>query len=218
MNQKSENLQIMLKTGVVGVIRTKSSEQLLQVAEAIREGGVKCIEVAMTTPNALEVIEEVAAKLEDVLVGAGTVLDPETARAVILAGAQYIVSPVVNFGVIEVAKRYGKIVAPGAFTPTEIINAWEAGADIVKVFPATRVGPQYISDLKAPLPQVLLMPTGGVNKDNAADFIRAGADVICVGSALIDKKAIAEGRFEVLTENAKMLIQAVKEGRGGAHV
>jgi 2-dehydro-3-deoxyphosphogluconate aldolase/(4S)-4-hydroxy-2-oxoglutarate aldolase len=161
------------------------------------------------------VIEEVASKLDDVLVGAGTVLDPETARMAILSGAEFIVSPTLNFRVIELAQRYGKVVAPGTFSPTEILTAWEAGADIVKVFPATRLGPQYFRDIKAPLPQVRLMPTGGVDASNAAEFIRAGADVICVGSALIDKKAIAAGRFEVLTENARKLIEAVKAGRGG---
>lgn len=211
--RKDENLRLMLETGVVGVVRTESSKELLQVAEAIREGGVRCIEIAMTTPNALRVIEEVASQLDDVLVGAGTVLDPETARMAILAGAEFIVSPTLNFKVIELAKRYSKVVAPGTFSPTEILSAWEAGADIVKVFPATRLGPEYFRDIKAPLPQVRLMPTGGVEAGNAAEFIRAGADVICVGSALIDKKAIEAGRFEVLAENARRLIAAVKEGR-----
>ncbi|HIC96625.1 TPA: bifunctional 4-hydroxy-2-oxoglutarate aldolase/2-dehydro-3-deoxy-phosphogluconate aldolase, partial [Candidatus Bipolaricaulota bacterium] len=140
---RDESLRLMLETGVIGVVRTESSKELLQVAEAIRAGGVRCIEIAMTTPNALRVIEEVASELEDVLVGAGTVLDPETARAAILAGAEYLVSPTLNFKVIELAKRYGKIAIPGAFSPTEILAAWEAGADIVKVFPATRLGPQY---------------------------------------------------------------------------
>jgi 2-dehydro-3-deoxyphosphogluconate aldolase/(4S)-4-hydroxy-2-oxoglutarate aldolase len=213
--RKDESLRLMLETGVVGVVRTESSKELLQVAEAIRAGGVRCIEIAMTTPGALRVIEEVASKLDDVLVGAGTVLDPETARMAILSGAEFIVSPTLNFRVIELAQRYGKVVAPGTFSPTEILTAWEAGADIVKVFPATRLGPQYFRDIKAPLPQVRLMPTGGVDASNAAEFIRAGADVICVGSALIDKKAIAAGRFEVLTENARKLIEAVKAGRGG---
>ncbi|MGQ9734248.1 MAG: bifunctional 4-hydroxy-2-oxoglutarate aldolase/2-dehydro-3-deoxy-phosphogluconate aldolase [Candidatus Bipolaricaulia bacterium] len=213
--RRDENLRLMLETGVVGVVRTESPKELLQIAKAIRAGGVRCIEIAMTTPGALRVIEEVASQLDDVLVGAGTVLDPETARMAILAGAEFIVSPTLNFKVIELAKRYGKVVAPGTFSPTEILSAWEAGADIVKVFPATRLGPQYFKDIKAPLPQVRLMPTGGVDASNAAEFIRAGADVICVGSALIDKKAIAEGKFEVLTENARKLIAAVKEGRGG---
>lgn len=210
---KDKNLRLMLETGVVGVVRTESPKELLQVAEAIREGGVQCIEIAMTTPGALRVIEAVASQLDDVLVGAGTVLDPETARMAILAGAEFIVSPTLDFKVIELAKRYGKVVAPGTFSPTEILSAWEAGADIVKVFPATRLGPQYFKDIKAPLPQVRLMPTGGVDASNAAEFIRAGADVICVGSALLDKRAIAEGRLEVLTENARRLIAAVQGGR-----
>ncbi len=210
---KTNNFKMIIETGVVGVIRTKSSQKLLRVAEAIREGGVKCIEVAMTTPNALEVIKEVAGNVEDVLIGAGTVLDAETARAAILAGAEYLVSPTTDLDMIKMCKRYDKVVAPGAFTPTEIMTAWQGGADIVKVFPAARLGPKFLSDVKAPLPQVKLMPTGGVSQENAAEFIRKGADVICVGSALIDKKAIAEGNFKVLTEKAKTLIQAVKKGR-----
>lgn len=210
---KIDNYRLMKETGVVGVIRTQSSEKLVKVARAIREGGVCCIEVAMTTPNALKVIEEVSDELEDVLIGAGTVLDAETARSAILAGAQYLVSPTTDRDMIKMARRYDKIVAPGAFTPTEIMTAWEAGADIVKVFPASRLGPKFLSDVRAPLPQVSLMPTGGVSKDNAADFIRAGAEVLCVGSALIDKQAIAEGNYEKLTENARELIAAVERGR-----
>lgn len=210
---KIDNYRLMKETGVVGVIRTQSSEKLVKVARAIREGGVRCIEVAMTTPNALKVIEEVSDELKDVLIGAGTVLDAETARSAILAGAQYLVSPTTDRDMIKMARRYDKIVAPGAFTPTEIMTAWEAGADIVKVFPASRLGPKFLSDVRAPLPQVSLMPTGGVSKDNAADFIRAGAEVLCVGSALIDKQAIAEGNYEKLTENARELIAAVERGR-----
>jgi len=215
LDEKHESFQLMLDSGVVAVIRTTSSDQLLQVAKAIQEGGVCCIEVAMNTPNALKVIEDVAARLDGVLIGAGTVLDAETARAAILAGAQFIVSPTLDFKVIEMAKRYGKIAVPGTFTPTEALRAWEAGADIVKIFPAARLGPRYLSDIKAPLPQLRLMPTGGVDAENAADFIRAGADVICVGSALIDKEAISNHhQFEILTEKARRLIEAVKQGRG----
>ncbi len=213
LSGNEDNFELMMETGVVGVIRTKSSEKLLKVAEAVQEGGVKCIEVAMTTPNALEVIKEVAGNVEDVLIGAGTVLDAETARSAILAGAEYLVSPTTDLEMIKMCKRYGKVVAPGAFTPTEIMTAWQAGADIVKVFPAARLSPKFLSDVKAPLPQVKLMPTGGVSQENATEFIRKGADVVCVGSALIDKKAIAEGNFGVLTENAEELIQAVKTGR-----
>lgn len=211
--QKQGNLQFMLDNGVIAVIRTTDSDQLLQVAKAIHEGGICCIEIAMTTPNALRVVEDAATKLEGILIGIGTVLDPETARAAILAGAQFIVSPTLNFKVVEMVKRYGKIAVPGTFTPTEALQAWEAGADIVKIFPAARLGPKYLSDIKAPLPQLRLIPTGGINEENAADFIRAGADAICVGSALIDKEAIANHRFEILTEKARRLIEAVEQGR-----
>ncbi|MFB6291125.1 MAG: bifunctional 4-hydroxy-2-oxoglutarate aldolase/2-dehydro-3-deoxy-phosphogluconate aldolase [Candidatus Bipolaricaulia bacterium] len=210
---KQENFKTMVDSGVVAVIRTESSDQLLRVAEAIRKGGVKCIEVAMTTPNALEVIEDVTAKIDDVLIGAGTVLDAETARSAIIAGAEYLVSPTLDYDMVKMVKRYGKIVAPGTFTPTEIMNAWEAGADIVKVFPASRLGPKFISDVKSPLPQVSLMPTGGVSQKNAADFVEAGADVVCAGSALIDKEAMKRGDFEVLTKNAEQLVEAVNEGK-----
>jgi len=209
----NEILKKMKDSGVVGVIRTKSSKKLLKVAKAIKEGGVNCIEVAMTTPNALSVIEEVSKQLDDVLIGAGTVLDPETARSAILAGAEYLVSPTTDLEMIKLCNRYDKVVAPGAFTPTEIMEAWEAGADIVKVFPASRLGPKFISDVKSPLPQVSLMPTGGVSKDNASEFIEAGADVLCVGSALLDREAMADEDYNVLTENAKELIEAVERGR-----
>jgi len=211
--ESHKHMQTILNSGVVGVIRTESSEKLLRVAEAIREGGVNCIEVAMTTPDALDVISEVAGKLDDVLIGAGTVLDAETARSAILAGAEYLVSPTLDLDMIKMAKRYDKIVAPGAFTPTEIMTAWQAGADIVKVFPASRLGPKFISDVKSPLPQVSLMPTGGVSQDNAPDFVKAGADVVCAGSALIDKQAMKKGNFKVMTENARSLVQAVEKGR-----
>ncbi|MCF7890582.1 bifunctional 4-hydroxy-2-oxoglutarate aldolase/2-dehydro-3-deoxy-phosphogluconate aldolase [Candidatus Bipolaricaulota bacterium] len=211
--EKQKNLKTMVDSGVVGVIRTESSEQLLDVAEALRKGGVKCIEVAMTTPNALTVIEDVTAEIDDVLIGAGTVLDAETARSAILAGAEYLVSPTLDYDMVKIVKRYGKIVAPGTFTPTEIMNAWEAGADIVKVFPASRLGPKFISDVKSPLPQVSLMPTGGVSQENAADFVAAGADVVCAGSALIDKEAMKRGDFDVLTKNAEELVSAVREGK-----
>ncbi len=211
---KRENLQTILDSGVVGVIRTENSDKLLKVSKALKEGGVKCIEVAMTTPGALEVIDEVTDQIRDVLVGAGTVLDSETARSAILAGAEYLVSPTIDRDMIKMAKSYDKIVAPGAFTPTEAMTAWKAGADIVKIFPASRLGPKYLSDLKAPLPQLSLMPTGGVSQENAADFVRAGADVVCAGSALIDKEALSKGNFEKITEDAKKLVRAVKRGRG----
>ena len=213
MARKSKK-EYLLDSGIVGVVRTNSSEKLINVARALKKGGVRCIEIAMTTPDALSVIKEVSEKIEDVLVGAGTVLDAETARSAILAGAEYLVSPTTDMDMIKMCKRYDKVVAPGAFTPTEIMTAWQAGADFVKVFPASRLGPKFISDVKAPLPQVSLMPTGGVGEENAQDFIEAGADVLCVGSALLDKKAMQKGNYNVITKNAKNLVEAVKKGRG----
>ena len=213
MARKSKK-EYLLDSGIVGVVRTNSSEKLINVACALKKGGVRCIEIAMTTPDALSVIKEVSEKIEDVLVGAGTVLDAETARSAILAGAEYLVSPTTDMDMIKMCKRYDKVVAPGAFTPSEIMTAWQAGADFVKVFPASRLGPKFISDVKAPLPQVSLMPTGGVGEENAQDFIEAGADVLCVGSALLDKKAMQKGNYNVITKNAKNLVEAVKKGRG----
>lgn len=213
MTRKSKK-EYLLDSGVVGVVRTDNSEKLIKVARALKKGGVSCIEIAMTTPDALSVIKEVSERIEDVLVGAGTVLDAETARSAILAGAEYLVSPTTDMDMIKMCKRYDKVVAPGAFTPTEIMTAWQAGADFVKVFPASRLGPKFISDVKAPLPQISLMPTGGVSEENAQEFIEAGADVLCAGSALLDKKAMEEENYSVITENAKNLVATVKKGRG----
>ncbi|MCF7890322.1 bifunctional 4-hydroxy-2-oxoglutarate aldolase/2-dehydro-3-deoxy-phosphogluconate aldolase [Candidatus Bipolaricaulota bacterium] len=210
---REDTLSRMKQAGVVAVMRTESSEELVEVALALKKGGVECIEVAMTTPDALDVIETVTDEIEDVLIGAGTVLDAETARSAILAGAEYVVSPTTDYEMIKMAKRYGKVVAPGTFTPTEIMNAWQAGAEIIKVFPASRLGPKFLSDVKSPLPQVSLMPTGGVSHENAADFIQAGADVLAVGSALIDQNAIDKGNYGVITENARKLVDTVQAAR-----
>ena len=183
---------------------------------AVAKGGVKPIEVTMTVPGAIDAIKEFKSIVKDeVLVGAGTVLDPETARAVILAGAEFVVSPTLNLEVIEVCRRYSKIVIPGTFTPTEILTAWEAGADIVKVFPATVGGPQYFRDIKGPLPQIRLMPTGGVNLENTPDFIRAGAVAVAAATSLVDKKAVSERNFDLITETAKKFVEAVKLARAG---
>ena len=168
----------------------------------------------MTTPGALDVIGECANRLGDeILLGAGTVLDPETARAAILAGAEYIVTPTLNPDVITLCRRYDKVIIPGALTPTEILTAWECGADIVKVFPATAVGPRYFKDVKAPLPQIDLIPTGGVDLDNAADFIRAGACAVAVGGNLVDKAAVAAGEWQVLTDTARKYVETVRDAR-----
>lgn len=217
MGDKSFNLKMLIEGGVVPVIRASSSDDAMKIVEAIKEGGINTIEITMTVPNALGVMEAVAKKFKgDVLLGAGTVLDAETARASILAGAEFVVSPCLNEDLIRICKRYAKIVIPGAMTPTEILRAWEMGADIVKVFPAGNLGgPEYIKAIKAPLPQILLNPTGGVNLENAGDFIKAGASVISVGSSLVDKKAVSEGRFEVLTEKAKQFLEEVKRARVG---
>lgn len=207
-------LELIRTSGVIAIMRASSSDQLLRAAEAIRAGGVCAIEVTLTTPGALTVIERAVAQLDEgVVFGAGTVLDAESARAAILAGAQFLVSPTLNLGLIEIAHRYSVPVFPGAYTPTEILTAWEAGADMVKVFPASIGGPEYIRALKAPLPQVELMPVGGVELNNAAEFVRAGATALGVGSALINQRLLDTGEFGELTERARRFIEAVTEGR-----
>src|SRR5260221_5234250 len=180
---RHEDLSRLLQSGIVAVIRSTSSEQLVEVAKALYDGGVDVLEVTFTVPRALEIIAAMRKALgEKVLLGAGTVLDPETARAAFLAGAEFLVAPTVNLDVIRLANRYDKLVMPGAFTPTEILTAWEAGADIVKVFPADAVGPGFFRAVRAPLPQVKLMPTGGVDLNTAADFLKAGACCLGVGA------------------------------------
>lgn len=215
MRDKASNLKMLIDGGVVPVVRASSADDAMRIVDAIREGGVKTIEITMTVPDAIRVMEAVARKSGDeVLLGAGTVLDAETARASVLAGAEFVVGPCLNEDLIRICKRYAKIVIPGAMTPTEILRAWEMGADIVKVFPAGNLGgPKYIKAIKAPLPQILLNPTGGVSLDNAAEFIKAGASIISVGSALVDKKAVAEGKFEVLTEKARRFVEEVRKAR-----
>ena len=214
MDSKENILRVIIDCGVVAVVRVGSAREALEVCLAIARGGVKPVEVTMTIPNAIDVIKEFKSTVKDeVLVGAGTVLDPETARAAILAGVDYIVTPTLNLKVIEMCHRYGKVVIPGAFTPTEILTAWEAGADIVKVFPAGVAGPQYLKDIKGPLPQVRLLPTGGVTLENTPDFIKAGAVAVAVGTALVDKKLVAEKKFDLITEKAKQFVEAVRKAR-----
>lgn len=208
-------LDRIIDCGVVAVLRADSSAELLNVSRALREGGVVAIEVTMTIPGALKVIEEAAAKMKDTIIGVGSVLDPETARAAILAGAEYVVGPTLHLGVIEMAKRYGKVVMPGAFTPTEILTAWQAGADVVKVFPASVGGPAYFKDVKGPLPQVRLMPTGGVDLTTTGAFIKAGACAVGAGSAMVDKKSVAAGKFDVITDTARKFVEEVRKARQG---
>jgi len=207
---RDDALRTILNSKVIAVIRMSDTEKLFKVTEAIKLGGVKAIEITMTTPNALDVIKTMAGKkTPDILIGAGTVLDAETAAAAIHAGADFVVSPITNFDMIQLCRRYDKLVAPGAFTPTEIVAAWEKGADVVKVFPATSVGPKYFKDLKGPLPQVRLMPTGGVSIENARDFIANGACCVAIGTALLDKKIIDADDWDALSRKAKDLVDSL---------
>ena len=209
-----ETLQIIRNTGVIAIMRAKSSEQLLNAADAIRNGGVCAIEVTMTTPGALHVIEQATSKYgKEVVFGAGSVLDAESARSAILSGAQFIVAPTLKLETIAICRRYSIPVFPGAYTPTEILTAWEAGADMVKLFPASVGGPGLIKALKAPLPQVELVPVGGISLDNAADFIRAGSTALGVGSDLVDQKLLETQDWLTLTERARGFIKAVEIGR-----
>ncbi len=211
---KLEKLELIHETGVIAIMRAKSSEQLIAAAEAIRAGGVRVIEVTMTTPGALDVIREAARRFGDsVLFGAGSVLDPETARAAILAGAGFVVAPTLKVEVIELCNRYSIPCAPGCFTPTELLTAWEAGADLVKLFPAEIGGPALVKAILAPLPQLKIVPVGGVDLKTAADFIRSGSYALGVGSSLINQKLLDEGNMEELTRRAAGFIDAVKQGR-----
>lgn len=206
-----ENLERILKTKIVAVLRATSGEKLVSVAEALLAGGVEAIEVTFTVPNALAVIEKTAKTLGDrILLGAGTVLDTETARAAILAGANYIVSPTLNLEVIKLCRRYDVMVMPGALTPTEILTAWEAGADVVKVFPSEITGPRYLKAIKGPLPQVRLMPTGGVDLTTAQEFLKAGAVALGIGSALVEPKWIEAGDFEAIKQRAREYVELIK--------
>jgi 2-dehydro-3-deoxyphosphogluconate aldolase / (4S)-4-hydroxy-2-oxoglutarate aldolase len=200
--------------GLVPVIRAQSPDEASRAIEAIRAGGIDVIEITMTVPGAIPLITEIARRFPESIVGAGTVLDAETARACILAGARFVVSPALDLGTIECCRRYGIAVLPGALTPTEVLKAWQAGADIVKVFPAGALGgPSYIKALKAPFPQIDLIPTGGVSIDTAPAFIQAGAAALGVGADLVDLKALREGKADLLTERARRYVEVVKAAR-----
>jgi len=211
---KSQILARIREVGLVPVVRAESAEQAGQAVEAIKAGGIDVLEVTMTVPGAVKLIDSLAAKYPDAVVGAGTVLDAETARACILAGARFIVSPAVDRGTIECCRRYSIPVLPGALTPTEVLAAWQAGADFVKVFPAGALGgASYLKALKAPFPQIELVPTGGVSLDTAAAFIQAGAAALGVGADLVDLKALKEGKADVVTEKARKYAEIVKAAR-----
>ena len=214
---KETHLRQVLDCGIVAVVRSQDSGQLVEVVRALADGGVTVAEITMTVPGALDVVRQVRQALGDrVLLGAGTILDPETARAALLAGAEYIVAPTVNLEVIKLCQRYDKLVMPGAFTPTEILAAWEAGADIVKVFPADVVGPAFFKAVRGPLPQVRLMPTGGVDLTTAAEFLKAGACCLGVGGQLVEPKAVAEGSFDRIRELARQYSGIVRQFRSKA--
>lgn len=211
---REQHAQWIERTGLIAIVRLDSSAALVQAAKAIAAGGVSVIEFTLTTPGALRTIEEAVRELGgEALIGAGTVLDAESARAAMLAGAEFIVAPTLSLDVITMCHRYDKVVIPGAYTPTEILSAWEHGADFVKVFPAEIGGPAYLKAVRAPLPQVKLIPVGGVSVETAGAFIRAGAAALGVGSNLVDRKAVSEGRFAQLTAAAQALSQAVAEAR-----
>lgn len=211
---KTAKLQLIHETGVIAIMRAQSSAQLIAAADAIRAGGVRVIEVTMTTPGALSVIEEASARYgEELIFGAGSVLDAETARAAILSGADFVVSPTLDPAAIQLCNRYSVPVMPGCFTPTEILSAWQAGADMVKLFPASVGGPALVKAILAPLPQVAIVPVGGVDLDTAAAFISSGAAALGVGSSLVNQRLLDAGDMDELTRRAAAFIRQVTEGR-----
>lgn len=209
-----EAIGIIESCGVVAVIRLPDPDRLCAVVDALAAGGVKALEVTMTVPRAIQMIEKIAPTLsDDFVMGAGTILDPDTARAAILAGARFIVGPVLDPAVIDLCHCHDVAVLPGCFSPTEIFTAWTAGADIVKVFPATALGPGYLKDLRGPLPQIKLMPTGGVTLQNAGDWIAAGAAAIGAGTALVDRRVVESGDYGAITDRARAFVDAVRMAR-----
>lgn len=212
---KETILSAMLEIGIVPVVRTPSAETALKAIEAIYNGGIRAAEITMTVPNAVKALEMLADKFGDkIILGAGTVLDPETARICMLAGAQFFVTPALNLKTIEMAAKYSKPICPGALTPTEVLAAWQAGADIVKIFPCDNVGgPKYIKALKGPFPQIEMIPTGGVNLNTAGDFLKAGACAVAVGGELVNAKLIKEGNYAAIEQTAREYLAVVAKAR-----
>jgi len=208
-------LSFITDIGVVPVVRTSSADSAIQAIEAIYRGGIRSAEITMTVPGALKALEKVADQFGDkIMLGAGTVLDPETARSCMLAGAQFFVTPNLRLSTIAMCKRYSKVICVGALTPTEVVTAWEAGADVIKIFPADAVGgPKYIRALKAPLPHVEMIPTGGVTIETTPEFLRAGAAAVAAGGELVNAKLIADGNYAEIESRAKQFLEAVKKGR-----
>jgi 2-dehydro-3-deoxyphosphogluconate aldolase / (4S)-4-hydroxy-2-oxoglutarate aldolase len=213
-------LQEIIESGVVAVIRGAQPETIVPIAQSLAAGGVIAIEITAETPGALRLIEKVSTELGDqIIAGAGTILDPETARSAIMYGAKFIFSPTLNKETIKMAKRYGVISVPGAFTPTEILTGYEYGADIIKVFPANVVGPGFLKDVHGPLPHIPLMPTGGINLENTGSYIKAGAVAVGVGSTLVNTKEVMnEAYFRNLTVKATLFVEQVKEARESKNV
>jgi 2-dehydro-3-deoxyphosphogluconate aldolase/(4S)-4-hydroxy-2-oxoglutarate aldolase len=215
---KQDVMRTIAQVGLVPVVRAQSADEAMKVVDAIREGGVPVLEITMTVPGAIGVMEQVARRFgSEVVLGAGTVLDAETARACMLAGALFVVSPALDIGTIEICRRYSVPIIPGALTPTEVVAAWTAGADAVKVFPCGAVGgASYIKSLKAPLPHIEMIPTGGVSVKTAADFIKAGSMALGVGADLVDTQAIRDGNHRLVTEKAREYVRLVQEARTSA--
>jgi len=214
-----EILSQITEIGIVPVVRTASAESAVKAIEAIYRGGVRAAEITMTVPGAVRALEKVADQFGDkIVLGAGTVLDPETARVCMLAGAEFFVTPSLRPATIEMAKRYSKVICPGALTPTEVLTAWEAGADVVKIFPCGNVGgAKYIKALKGPFPQIEMIPTGGVNLETAGEFLKAGACAVAVGGELVDARLIREGRYDLIEEKARHYMVAISKARGEMH-
>src|SRR6202166_2860438 len=212
---KDQVLSCITEIGIVPVVRTSTAEGAIKAIDAIYRGGIRAAEITMTVPGALRALEKVADLFGDkIVLGAGTVLDPETARACMLAGAEFFVTPSLKISTIQMVKRYSKVICPGALTPTEVLTAWEAGADVVKVFPCGNVGgAKYIKALKGPFPQIEMIPTGGVNLETAGDFLKAGACAVAVGGELVDAQSIAEGRFDVIEERARQYLAVIAKAR-----
>jgi len=212
---KSEIIERIINPGIVAIIRADSSEQLIDASAALCDGGVTGLEITMTTPNALQVITDVRNKFGDrVLVGVGTVLDAETCRAAIIAGAEFVVTPVARPEIITMCNRYSKPIACGAYTPTEALTAHESGADFVKLFPADQLGPTYIKNILAPLPMLRVIPTGGVTPLTAESFIKAGCVALAAGSSLVSKEVLKSKDWARLTETAQSFVEAIKKARG----
>ncbi len=212
---RQQILSFITDIGIVPVVRTTSAENAVKAVEAIYKGGIRAAEITMTVPGAIRALEKVADALGDkIVLGAGTVLDPETVRATMLAGAEFFVSPSLKLATIEMVRRYSKVVMPGALTPTEVLTAWDAGADIVKIFPCGNVGgPKYIKALRAPFPHIEMIPTGGVNLETAGEFLKAGACAVAVGAELVDAKSVREGRFDLIEEKARQYLATVARAR-----